>query len=68
MLKKTKNVNLILMLFVITLFQLTCLFTLISKASSEHKTGIILTFGIYILVEYIYFNFLRTKMQNRQFL
>lgn len=55
MLKKTKNVNLILMLFVITLFQITCLFTLVSKAANEHKTGIILTFGIYILVEYIYF-------------
>ena len=67
MLKKTKNVNLILMLFVITLFQLTCLFTLISKASSEHKTGIILTFGIYILVEYIYFIGARLLLKRKGF-
>ncbi|MBE6803573.1 MAG: FtsW/RodA/SpoVE family cell cycle protein [Ruminococcaceae bacterium] len=67
MLKKTKNVNLILMLFVITLFQLTCLFTLVSKASSEHKIGIILTFGIYILVEYIYFIGARLLLKRKGF-
>lgn len=55
MLKKTKNVNLVIMLFVITLFQLTCLFTLISKSAEEYIPSIILTFGIYILVEYAYF-------------
>lgn len=67
MLKKTKNVNLILMLFVITLFQLTCLFTLIGKASNEHKTGIILTFGIYILIEYIYFIGARLLLKRKGF-
>ena len=67
MLKKTKNVNLILMLFVITLFQLTCLFTLVSKASDEHKMGIILTFGIYILVEYIYFIGTRLVLKRKGF-
>ena len=67
MLKKTKNVNLVIMLFVITLFQLTCLFTLVSKASSEHKTGIILTFGIYILVEYIYFIGARLLLKRKGF-
>ncbi len=55
MLKKTKNVNLVIMLFVITLFQLTCLFTLVSKSAEEFRTSIIITFGIYILVEYLYF-------------
>ena len=55
MLKKTKNVNLVIMLFVITLFQLTCLFTLVSKSAEEFKTSIIITFGVYILVEYLYF-------------
>ncbi len=55
MLKRTKNVNLVIMLFVITLFQLTCLFTLIAKAEDQFRTSIILTFGIYILVEYVYF-------------
>ncbi len=67
MLKKTKNVNLILMLFVITLFQLTCLFTLIGKAANEHKLGIILTFGIYILVEYAYFVGARLVLKRKGF-
>ena len=67
MLKKTKNVNLILMLFVITIFQLTCLFTLVSKAADEHKMGIILTFGIYILVEYIYFIGTRLVLKRKGF-
>lgn len=67
MLKKTKNVNLILMLFVITIFQLTCLFTLVSKAVDEHKMGIILTFGIYILVEYIYFIGTRLVLKRKGF-
>ena len=55
MLKKTKNVNLVIMLFVITLFQLTCLFTLLSKSAEEFKLSIIITFGVYIFVEYLYF-------------
>ena len=67
MLKKTKNVNLILMLFVITIFQLTCLFTLVSKSADEHKMGIILTFGIYILVEYIYFISTRLVLKRKGF-
>lgn len=67
MLKKTKNVNLILMLFVITLFQLTCLFTLVGKSADEHKMGIILTFGIYILVEYIYFIGTRLVLKRKGF-
>ena len=54
-LAKGKNVNLFLMLFVITVFQLTCLFTLVSKAQEEYKLGIFITFGVYILVEYAYF-------------
>ena len=67
MLKRTKNVSLVIMLFVITLFQITCLFTLVSKASSEHKMGIILTFGIYILVEYIYFIGTRLILKRKGF-
>lgn len=53
--KKTKNVNLVIMLFIVTLFQLTCLFTLASKALEEYRTGIILTFSVFIAVEYAYF-------------
>lgn len=67
MLKKTKNVNLVIMLFVITLFQLTCLFTLISKSAEEFRTSIILTFGIYILVEYAYFIGARLVLKRRGF-
>ena len=67
MLKRTKNVSLVIMLFVITLFQITCLFTLVSKASSEHKLGIILTFGIYILVEYVYFIGTRLILKRKGF-
>ena len=55
------------MLFVITLFQLTCLFTLVSKAADEFKTGIILTFGIYILVEYVYFIGARLILKRKGF-
>lgn len=67
MLKKTKNVNLVIMLFVITLFQLTCLLTLISKSAEEFKISIILTFGIYILVEYAYFIGTRLILKRRGF-
>ncbi len=67
MLKKTKNVNLVIMLFVITLFQLTCLFTLVSKSAEEFKTSIIITFGIYILVEYVYFIGTRLILKRRGF-
>ena len=67
MLKRTKNVNLVLMLFVITVFQLICLFTLISKTADEHKMGIMLTFGIYILIEYIYFIGTRLILKRTSF-
>ncbi len=67
MLKRTKNVNLVLMLFVITVFQFICLFTLISKSADEHKMGITLTFGIYILVEYIYFIGTRLILKRTSF-
>ena len=55
MLKKTKNVNLYIMLFIITLFQLVCLFTLLFKAEDEHRLDIFISFVLYILVEYLYF-------------
>ena len=55
MLKKKKNVNLYIMLFIITLFQLVCLFTLLFKAEDEHRLDIFISFVLYILVEYLYF-------------
>ena len=52
---KGKNVNLALMLFVVTLFEVTCLFTLLSKAEEQYKMNIIITMGVYILVQFAYF-------------
>ncbi|MBO5333992.1 MAG: FtsW/RodA/SpoVE family cell cycle protein [Clostridia bacterium] len=67
MLKKTKNVNLYIMLFIITLFQLVCLFSLLFKAKSEHKLGIFISFVLYILVEYLYFIGARLILQRKGF-
>lgn len=53
--KTSKNVNLAIMLAVITLFQLICAVTLIEKGESENRLRIIITFTVYILVEYAYF-------------
>lgn len=64
---KGRNVNLALMLTVITLFQLNCLITLISKAEAEYRLNIIITFGIYIAVEYAYFLGARFGLKRRGF-
>ncbi len=53
--KTSKNVNLAIMLAVITLFQLICAVTLIEKGESANRLSIIITFTVYILVEYAYF-------------
>ncbi len=55
MLKKIRNVNLYIMLFIITVFQAVCLFTLLIKTQEEHRFSIFIAFGLYILVEYLYF-------------
>ncbi len=67
MLKKTRNVNLYIMLFIITLFQLVCLFSLLFKAEDEHKLGIFISFVLYILVEYLYFIGARLILQRKGF-
>lgn len=67
MLSKTKNVNLFIMLFVLTLFQLLCLFTLLTNAQSEYKSSIFITFAVYILVEYLYFIGTRLILKRRGF-
>lgn len=64
---KGRYANLALMLFVITLFQFTCLFSLVSKAQEEYTLGIIITFGIYILVEYAYLLGARLILGRRGF-
>lgn len=52
---RVRNVNPYIMLFIITLFQLICVFTLITSSAEEYRTQILITFGVYILVEYAYF-------------
>lgn len=67
MLEKTKNVNLYIMLFIITLFQLICLFTLLFKAGDEYRFSIFISFALYILVEYLYFIGARLILKRRGF-
>ena len=67
MLQKTKNVNLYIMLFIITLFQMICLFTLLVKAEDEHRFSIFIAFALYILVEYLYFVGTRLILKRRGF-
>ncbi len=66
-LAKGKNVNLAIMLFVVTLFQLTCLFSLVEKAEEKFRVNILITFGVYILVEYAYFIGARVFLKRRGF-
>lgn len=66
-LAKGKNVNLIIMLFALTLFQLTCLFTLYDKAEAEFRMNILITFAVYMLVEYAYFIVARAVLKRRGF-
>ncbi len=64
---KVRNVNPYIMLFIITLFQLICLFTLITASAEEFKAQILITFGAYILVEYAYFIGARLVLRRRGF-
>ncbi len=54
-LARGKNVNPYIMLAIITGFQLICFLTLITSVAEEYKTGVMITFGGYLLVEYLYF-------------
>lgn len=65
--QKGKNVNLAIMLAVVTLFQLICAITLISKGDSENRMRIIITFGGYLLAEYAYFIGARLILGRRGF-
>lgn len=66
-LAKGKNVNLAIMLFIITAFQLTCLLTLLSKAEEQYRLSSIITFGVYIAVEYAYFIGARLVLKRHGF-
>lgn len=64
---KARNVNPYIMLFIITLFQLICLITLITTVKEEYRSGILMTFGGYLLVEYAYFIGARLILKRRGF-
>ncbi len=55
------------MLAVVTLFQLICAVTLISKGESENRMRVIITFGGYLLAEYAYFIGARLILGRRGF-
>lgn len=65
--KSGKNVNLAIMLAVLTLFQLICAVTLIAKGDSDNRVNILITFGVYILVEYAYFIGTKLILKRRGF-
>jgi cell division protein FtsW (lipid II flippase) len=64
---KARNVNPYVMLFIITLFQLICFLTLITTVDEEYRRGILITFGGYLLVEYVYFIGARNILGRRCF-
>lgn len=64
---KARNVNPYIMLFIITLFQLICLVTLITSVEEQYRSGILMTFGGYLLVEYAYFIGARMILKRRGF-
>ncbi len=64
---KVRNVNPYIMLFVITLFQLICLLSLVTSVAEEYIYNIFISFGGYILIEYVYFIGARLILKRRGF-
>ncbi len=64
---KARNVNPYIMLFIITLFQLICFVTLVTSVEEQYRSGILMTFGGYLLVEYAYFIGARLILKRRGF-
>lgn len=64
---KARNVNPYIMLFTITLFQLICFITLVTSVEEQYRSGILMTFGGYLLVEYAYFIGARLILKRRGF-
>lgn len=64
---KQRNVNPYIMLFIITLFQLICLLTLITSVDEQYRTNVLIAFGGYLLVEYVYFIGARLVLGRRGF-
>ncbi len=64
---KARNVNPYVMLFIITLFQLICLITLMATVKEEYRSDILMTFGGYLMIEYAYFIGARLVLERRGF-
>ena len=64
---KARNVNPYIMLFIITLFQLICLLTLITSVGEEYRSDVLMTFGGYLMIEYAYFIGARLVLGRRGF-
>ena len=64
---KARNVNPYIMLFIITVFQLICLLTLITSVDEEYRSNVLMTFGGYLVIEYAYFIGARLVLGRRGF-
>ena len=64
---KARNVNPYIMLFIITLFQLICLLTLVTSVDEQYRSDVLMTFGGYLMIEYAYFIGARLVLGRRGF-
>ena len=64
---KQRNVNPYIMLFIITLFQLICLLTLVTSVDEQYRSDVLMTFGGYLSVEYAYFIGSRVILKRKGF-
>lgn len=64
---KARNVNPYIMLFIITLFQLICFLTLVTRVDEQYRSDILMTFGGYLMIEYAYFIGARLVLGRRGF-
>lgn len=64
---KARNVNPYIMLFIITLFQLICFLSLVTRVEEQYRSDILMTFGGYLMIEYAYFIGARLVLGRRGF-
>lgn len=64
---KQRNVNPYIMLFIITLFQLICLLSVVTRVDEQYRMNVLIAFGGYLLVEYAYFIGARLVLGRRCF-
>ena len=64
---KGRFVNLALMLFVITLFESVCLVSLLVKSEVQYRLNILISYGVFIAVQYGYFLGTRMILKRKGF-